>query len=116
MAKDIVYVYGTLRPGLKETRTIKGTMFDLGAFPGVKLDGDGVVVVEKITTEKLKAFDLYEGFDERHPDTSLYLRVPFEDGWIYVINGPVRGAPVVENGDWLLHKNLKEGRAYGRFA
>lgn len=113
---DIVYVYGTLRPGGKNVRTIKGTMFDLGAFPGVKLEGNNDVVVECITTDKLKALDLYEGFDERHPDTSLYLRVPFEEGWIYVINGPVRGAPVVEDGDWLLHKNLKEGRAYGRFA
>lgn len=52
MAEHTVLVYGTLRPNLgKDIVKIKGTLYDMGWFPAVILEGDTEVVCERITTD-----------------------------------------------------------------
>jgi gamma-glutamylcyclotransferase (GGCT)/AIG2-like uncharacterized protein YtfP len=111
-----VYVYGTLRPGGKELHMVPGVMFDMGYYPGVKLgapDGGKFVVCEKVEVSdtRLAQLDRYEGFHKDDPAHSLYLRVPYLDGHIYVYNQGFEGRRVVEGGDWLKHKNQSRGSA-----
>ena len=108
---NVVYVYGILRPNEGETTLIEGTMYDLGWFPGVKLEGplsENVFVAERIVVsdERLEQFDQIEGYREGDPD-SLYIRQPFRDGWIYEYNHSIEGRERVESGDWSKHKQVE---------
>lgn len=109
---NILYVYGTLRPDKGETVKVKGKMYDLGWFPGVILGGDEDVVCEKIEVDDWGSIDYYEGFYENNPEGSLYLRVPFEDGFIYEFNQKINdpNAQHVPSGDWLRHKKERRER------
>lgn len=116
-------VYGTLRPGnhafkafgidhrathLGEVR-IEGTMYHLGGFPGVKLDGnpDGFVcdMYETSDDELMAQLDGYEGYRGHDNPGSLYLRqeITMPDGmaaYIYEYNQQVGDSPRMESGDW----------------
>jgi len=115
MANHKIYVYGTLRPDKAEAdqlEKVTGTMYDLGAFPGLVIEGQSVqrvVSCEVIEADddELAGLDRYEGYNPDDPEGSLYLRKAFRDGWIYVYNQPYEGRPVVECGDWVLYKELK---------
>lgn len=110
-----LFVYGTLRPGIHDTVSIPGFMHDLGWYPGVRLGREGcngyiVAEVLEVSDERLKDLDHYEGYRENDPDNSLYLRVPYEDGWIYIYNHSMDEYPLVEGGDWLKYRAEKQGR------
>lgn len=115
--KHIVYAYGTLRPGIFETVEIPGEMYDLGWYPGVKLGvgSDSKFIAEKIEVENLDAVDRYEGYSEKHPEGSLYIRRPYLDGWIYEFNREVNPLRQVLSGDWLDYTKEKRGQNAGRF-
>lgn len=109
-----VFVYGTLRPGTGKTVKIPGFMYDLGWYPGVTLGNAGCngyfhAEVINVTDKRLAQLDHYEGYREDDPEGSLYLRVPYEDGWIYTYNHSVESYPVVEGGDWLAHTQKPKG-------
>lgn len=109
-----VYVYGTLRPGNGEPFVIPGEIYDLGWYPGLKLlpETDGkFVVAERIEAddERLAKLDSYEGYYEDDHKHSLYLRVPFLDGWVYVYNRPLEGRTPVLSGDWLSYRGETGG-------
>lgn len=115
-----VLVYGTLRPGTGRPVTVKGTIFDLGSFPGVKLGEDGIFIAELVTVddETLKRLDRYEGFYESSPEASLYIRRRYTDvtqdvdAWIYEFNHEASGREVL-GGDWLVHTGKPQGGASG---
>lgn len=123
-----ILVYGTLRVGqgayfsfglnkytthLGQVR-IPGSMYHLGGFPGVVLDGneEGVVCDVLEITDKsavpdvLDRLDAYEGYRENSPDNSLYLRdyyntEEFGRAYVYVINRNVDGYSRIAGGDWV---------------
>lgn len=114
--KQVVYVYGTLRPGSDNIELISGVMVSTGWYPGIKLaeqqdENNAHIVVERVevSNEDIPRLDAYEGYDENDPKRSLFVRKPFRDGWIYEFNQPLDGYEVVESGDWLAHKQQKEG-------
>ncbi len=112
----IVYVYGTLRPGGPVTHLVPGVMFDLGSYPGARLETPetgNFIVCEKLEVddEKLSQLDRYEGFDKDDPARSLYLRVPYLDGHIYTYNKSFEGRRSIEGGDWLAHRGQDRGSA-----
>jgi gamma-glutamylcyclotransferase (GGCT)/AIG2-like uncharacterized protein YtfP len=117
MTNHIVYVYGTLRPGkVADTTRIHGTIYDIGSFPGIVLDGEdrkGEVTVERITVDddKLASLDRYEGYYADDEEHSLYIRRRFRDGWIYVWNRSIEGYPKIEGGDWLIHTEARRVNA-----
>lgn len=107
-----IFVYGTLKTGhgansiinnraefICEDR-IEGSLYNLGAFPGYKTEGSGMVSGEvwEITDEALPAMlDNYENYP------SLYDRVKVrtEKGytcWVYVLNQ--EADIVIEEGVW----------------
>jgi len=116
MLGHIVYVYGTLRPGGSETVRVPGTMFSMGHFPGIKLEGadsSNFVVCERIEVSdvRLAQLDRYEGYHPDDPAHSLYLRVPYLDGHIYVYNQSFDGKQLIESGDWLEYTGGSKGSA-----
>jgi len=108
-----VFVYGTLRPGDSPVVPVPGVIYDLGWFPGLKLDLDSASFINceviEVSDAGLARLDQYEGYDPKWPEDSLYIRQKFEDGFIYVYNNDVSDRPVVESGDWLEYKNQRSG-------
>ena len=111
-----VYVYGTLRRGNSPTVDVPGEIRDLGWFPGavVKAPDFGETfkaeIIEVDDTE-LKRLDRYEGYVVTDPAHSLYVRVPYLDGWIYVYNKDMSNKPKIEGGDWLEYTKSERGVA-----
>lgn len=105
-----VFTYGTLRPPVANPLQVVGSMYNLGWYPGVRLDGHNsrTFIVEPIEVDDddLLRLDYYEGYDEDHPETSLYLRkevltVDGTKGWIYEYNTPdLDPVRLIQSGDW----------------
>lgn len=112
---DILCVYGTLRPGNPNTVKVKGSLYDLGWFPGIKLGGTGEVVCEQITVKDWQDVDRYEGFMPDNPEDSLYIRTPYDDGFIYEFNREVNPIKLIQSGDWLDYTQEKRGKYGGHF-
>ena len=104
-----VLVYGTLRP-FTNTNVVRvpGHLYDLGSFPGVRLDNssDTMVTCEviEVTDEELERLDQYEGYRPSDPDNSLYIRRKLDWGpFIYEYNDPFGNLSekyIVPSGDW----------------
>jgi gamma-glutamylcyclotransferase (GGCT)/AIG2-like uncharacterized protein YtfP len=119
------FVYGTLKEGgffasrfdpfrksVEEAKIEGVDMLDLGGFPGA-VPGEGTILGEvheyKNEEEVLRAFDRIEGFSEKDPDGSLYLRkeveVTLKNGekttaTMYFFNRETDWHRKVENGVW----------------
>lgn len=111
---EIVYVYGTLRPGSTETVQIPGKLYDLGWFPGMIFTpltdpDDNSVVCERLEVENLGNLDRYEGFSLEFPDSSFYIRRSMLDGWIYEFNQKVNPVKQIFSGDWLDYTQQERG-------
>lgn len=125
-----VFVYGTLRAGgsndIRRFRpmpqwvgqgAIAGTLYDLGAYPGMTLGGEGRVIGEvySVCAEVEAALDHLE--EVREDDSGEYRRrtirvlvadVGEVDCLVYEIHPDrVRAAPVIAGGDWLKHLPLR---------
>jgi len=122
------FMYGTLKKGrpldrksladlrssVKEA-TIEGSIFNLGSFPTIKLDGKGLVTGEIHTfpEEHVKGvrniMDSIEGYNSSYPDKGLYnrykVKATLEDGkmvtaWAYEYNGDVDPKRRLDDGVW----------------
>jgi gamma-glutamylcyclotransferase (GGCT)/AIG2-like uncharacterized protein YtfP len=123
-----VFVYGTLRrhgrndiarfrpvPVFVGEASVAGTLYDLGAYPGIVLGGEGRVVGEiyRIEPEVEAALDRLE--EVADDDSGEYIRrlvhVAFDAQWldclVYEIH-PMRiaGRRMIESGDWIAHAAL----------
>lgn len=105
----VIYVYGTLRPGGEDTVQVPGQLFNLGWYPGAKLGGESTFTCERVEVDSLDRFDLFESYDENNHSRSLYIRRPYEDGWIYEYNFRTSLDNLIESGDWLEHTGQKKG-------
>jgi gamma-glutamylcyclotransferase (GGCT)/AIG2-like uncharacterized protein YtfP len=131
---DLLFVYGTLLPEVapdsiapvlrrvirRGAATVSGGLFDLGEFPAMSLDVDGVVHGELVAVRAPGLWlrlDIYEGFSAAHPHKSLFRRqrcivtrtdsdggaIEQVDAWVYVYNRDLGKAPRIESGCWLSH-------------
>lgn len=116
MKKNVLYVYGTLRPNLGETVEIPGQLYALGWFPGAKIMAPGCntrIIAERIEVDdaELRRLDHYEGYYPDAPHNSLFIRKPYLDGEIYEYNGQVDHKELIPHGDWLKFKNERDKAA-----
>jgi gamma-glutamylcyclotransferase (GGCT)/AIG2-like uncharacterized protein YtfP len=115
----LLFIYGTLHPDRAPAEiaaaarrltpigpaTIRGTLYNLCAYPGVVLDPAGPPIPGELFTvpdaATLSALDAYEDFCPADPVNSLFLRVETTafspDGshhpcWVYVYNREVSSA------------------------
>lgn len=126
--KQLVAVYGSLRKGegnhsllerdnAKYIDTIElpseYTLFSLGSFPGVHLNGENPLTIELYEVDEstlLGPLDFLEGYDPDavFPEQNFYNRVQIDTeygkAWLYVYNGQ-QGEPIT-HGDW--SKYLRE--------
>lgn len=122
-----VFVYGTLRRGgarditglgpptavFVGMATLRGTLYDLGAYPGLRLDGTALVLGEVYRiepalermldqVEEIVAGESSEYF-KRHVPVTLEDRVL--PCLVYEVNPRrIPGRPVIAGGDWLAHR------------
>ncbi len=125
---EYLFVCGTLRSAfapqqvkpllermkLIGTATVRGWLYDLGEYPGALLAEDGGTIMGELLElpadeNLLHALDQYEGIDESTPSNSLFVRTrcraAMPDGqiveaWIYVYNQTLKGARLIESGDY----------------
>jgi gamma-glutamylcyclotransferase (GGCT)/AIG2-like uncharacterized protein YtfP len=98
--------------------TVRGRLYDLGAYPAAMLDGSNdsrirgqlVEIDEESVWQEL---DRYESCPRPGEDDGLFRRVcttatvslgQTMDCWIYVYNRDLREAKVVESGCWRTHR------------
>lgn len=115
----VVYTYGTLRPGGPDTVQIPGDIYEIGWYPGAILKGadyPNTFTAERveIPAANLELLDNYEGYREERPGSSLFIRVPYLDGWLYTYNKGVEGRKRIESGDFLKHMGQTVGVAAQR--
>jgi gamma-glutamylcyclotransferase (GGCT)/AIG2-like uncharacterized protein YtfP len=118
-----VFVYGTLRrgddnditrltppPRFTANASIQGTMYHLGAYPGVVLGGSGIVTGEvyAISAALERTLDEIEEIYPQRRDEYFkrVVEVAVDDRLmrciVYEINERYLGAaPVIESGDWV---------------
>jgi gamma-glutamylcyclotransferase (GGCT)/AIG2-like uncharacterized protein YtfP len=116
--EERIFLYGTLRPGHAPREiadavgrlrrigagTVRGRLYDLGAYPGLVLDDSASEVRGEVfavpDAETLARMDAYEGYYPGDAAASLFLRVktvvalengPTEACWVYVYNRSLPG-------------------------
>lgn len=118
-----IYTYGTLMPNDGRERVlVPGLLYNLGWYPGIRLlsslsiedcncgavwNGVQCEIIE-VSDKRLKELDRYEGYDPEFPETSLYIRRQYLDGFIYEYNRDVNSRQIIESGDWQGHKKERE--------
>lgn len=125
MNKHLVFVYGTLRrggansmsyrfPGAKfiADATVSGSLYDLGAYPGLQLNESNSLVtgeVYEVDDEILKGLDEFEA-------SSHYWRKPVEislgthrkRGWTYEPHPEFYSLrTLITSGDWIEYAQTK---------
>nr|WP_262918333.1 gamma-glutamylcyclotransferase family protein [Mucilaginibacter straminoryzae] len=123
-----MFVYGTLLKDFKhqvldtikhclelvEEVSIKGTLFDLGSYPGFVQEGEGEVKGELYRiNDPQKVFEVldeYEGLNEDQPEyVRKEIAVTLNDGselqsWIYEFQpGDGQQYKIIENGDYIAY-------------
>ena len=119
---ELVFVYGTLRPGgaaeekmagcewLGGAR-VAGELYQIAWYPGLKLGGDDYVMGDlfRIPEGKMPALDAYEGCSSSDPQPHEYRRrmaeVTSANGlqraWLWEYAWPLEKARLIPGGDWL---------------
>lgn len=129
-----VFVYGTLRrsgrndiarfrprPVCVGEASIAGTLYDLGAYPGVVLGGAGRVKGEVYVVESSveAALDVLEEVADDDSGEYIKRRVRVEVGGelvdclVYEIHpSRIAGRQVIGSGDWIAHAALQSGSPF----
>jgi gamma-glutamylcyclotransferase (GGCT)/AIG2-like uncharacterized protein YtfP len=130
MTKHLVFIYGSLRRGSAGAMSIRfpgskfmgdakvsGSLFDLGAYPGLQLDGSNSLVigeVYEVDDELLTRMDEFEASSQyRRKRVEVSLGTEKKACWIYVPEeNPELYAQrrLITSGDWIEYAKTKTER------
>ena len=114
----LVAVYGTLKRGFANHALMAQAQFlgcdklaqiclyDIGPYPGARLEASGGIEVEvyAVSHRQLVDLDLLEEFDPCAPASSLYTRellaTRYGLAWVYLFQGEIAGRPCIRSGTW----------------
>ena len=125
LTPPLLFIYGTLLPGLALHKamqgarcigeaTVPGRLFDLGPYPAL-VPGPGRVagLLYAVSEAQLARLDALEEYDPTNPEGSLYLRQRLPaalahgrgvcEAFVYVYNRAVDAATPVPHGDYRRH-------------
>jgi gamma-glutamylcyclotransferase (GGCT)/AIG2-like uncharacterized protein YtfP len=131
-----LFVYGTLLPDhapaeiantLKRLRVVgggrvRGRLYNFGDYPGAIVTPsassciNGLVYEIPVNTNLLRELDAYEGYDERHPERSLFLRkrrmITLDDdrkvlSWVYEYNSDPGDAVYLPGGTYSVRRRSR---------
>jgi gamma-glutamylcyclotransferase (GGCT)/AIG2-like uncharacterized protein YtfP len=125
MSKHLVFAYGTLRrgdPGAMSMRfpnskfiaeaTVSGNLYDLGAYPGLLVDGSSGIVVGEVyevddeTLTKLDEFEASSHYYRKQVEISL--DGDSRTGWTYEPNPDFYSLnKLIKSGDWIEYARTK---------
>lgn len=127
MNKHLIFVYGSLRRGgenamsstfpnsnLVGSATVSGSLYDLGAYPGLLLNNSSSKVIGEayeVDDELLKELDDFEApSDYRRKQVEITLGADTRLGWTYEPNPELcRGRALITSGDWIEYAIAKSG-------
>lgn len=101
-----------------DTAYLPGALYELGDFPGmVKSENEETYaeIYEILDDQALKVMDLYEDYDPKHPQTSLYIREavtltsPALTCWAYYYMGGLNGRKKIKENNWIEYFRKKYG-------
>jgi gamma-glutamylcyclotransferase (GGCT)/AIG2-like uncharacterized protein YtfP len=127
MKNALLFIYGTLLNHNNEFAVylkdhshffangkVRGTLYDIGEYPGAVLDdGDGYIygVILQIDDPEVVFLEIddYEGYGDEQPEPNEFIRVlrdvetasDIVSCYIYVYNLPVDGLPTIEDGRYM---------------
>jgi gamma-glutamylcyclotransferase (GGCT)/AIG2-like uncharacterized protein YtfP len=114
----LIAVYGSLRKGLHNHSVIEDaefigqfetaptfSLYDLGSFPGLKLEGQTSIVMDvyKVNEQIAKRVDRLEGYSENGVNTfydRTTIETPFGEAHTYIYIPKVYEDSLVKSGDW----------------
>ncbi|HKO43473.1 MAG TPA: gamma-glutamylcyclotransferase family protein [Pyrinomonadaceae bacterium] len=127
MSRHLVFVYGSLRRGNASEMSVRfpdatyvaegkvrGRLYDLGAYPGLLLDGSASMVkgevyeVDDDTLHRLDEFELNSDYSRKHVEVELGSERT--ECWIYVPGRAAEvltGYEIIESGDWIAHMRTR---------
>ncbi|MFM1903826.1 MAG: hypothetical protein RLZZ440_1726 [Planctomycetota bacterium] len=120
--RQLLFVYGTLRPTLAQGEpadlirglprlgpaTVRGSLHDLGGYPGF-VAGDGIVHGELLAVDSAARLSEIDAYEECGGPAPLYVRElvlatrpdgSLVEAWVYRFIRPVAGAPLIPGGDY----------------
>jgi len=105
----LLFVYGTLKSGHKNNSLLSDgellgnhltepcyTMYDLGLFPAITLDGDTAIHGEVWSVPNLELTDYLEGYPTFYNRTLI--PTEYGDAWVYYLSSA--NYEVIESGIW----------------
>ena len=114
----LVAVYGTLKRGLINYPLLQDaglvgtdtldciTLYDLGPYPGARLEPSGGILVEvfRVSNAELAQLDVLEDYSPEAPHLGLYDRQQVQTcyglAWVYLYNHSVQGIEAMRQGSW----------------
>lgn len=132
---DLLFVYGTLRPGFNHPMArylsergqllgrgmIRGRLYNLGRYPGlVETEGEDWVVGELIALpedggQTLAELDRYENIESPRPAFFERCRAEIQReggttirAWVYWFRGQASEKHLIPEGDWFAHSEQRK--------
>ena len=107
--KTLLFVYGTLKTGYSNNDILSVgeflgnhltepsyTMYDLGLFPAITLNGNTAIHGEVWSLPDLGLTDFIEGYPKFYDRTMIPTK--FGDAWVYYL--PSANGDIIETGKW----------------